>query len=299
MPHALPDAGQRFDGTDWKFLRVDRKRSKREKHLHVWCKCMRCNKTVRSVAVANIFYGASKSCGCDKMTKMHAARSPDLTGKEIWVHAGNHEVREPGVNGEGERWGIILGLDESKTAEANDGNRYWRVKCTRVRDFTGQECGNEYVAATGSILSGRRRSCGCLKKDQLYRLQQKRGCDYTNKRQGRLFITGRNGTGWAGFCRCNPEIKQRWELPDAALADFCKEHPEFGSNYTSQQLHRGKKSCGCLARETAKAHLAAYRAGTPIRKRGRQPSEETARRAGRKRSVPDAVGTCTKTHGAP
>lgn len=75
----------------------------------------------------------------------------------------------------------------------------WLCKC---------DCGNETVATKDQLLSGRKKSCGCLKKQT-----PKNALDLSGQRFGKLTIIKRDGATasgsavWLCRCDCGGEIK--------------------------------------------------------------------------------------------
>lgn len=117
----------------------------------------------------------------------------------------------------GKRFGKLTAIKRSNERLRNE--FAWICKC---------DCGNETLATQGQLLSGRKKSCGCLKKKS-----PKNFIDLTGKRFGILTVIERHGTtknntaSWLCMCDCgNTTI----------------------TNGTS--LRRGDTvSCGCLIKD--------------------------------------------------
>ena len=109
------------------------------------------------------------------------------------------------------------------------GNMIWHCRC---------DCGKEVCADLNQLISGDKKSCGCLKNPPLK--------DYVGKRFGRLTVTGyagkENGVHqWRCICDCGKETV---------------------AGQTS--LQRGRtKSCGCLQASVYKENLG-LRDGTSV-----------------------------------
>ena len=120
----------------------------------------------------------------------------------------------------GRRFGRLTAL--SPTAERSGrGCVIWRCRC---------DCGKEVCADLNQLMSGNKKSCGCLKKPPLK--------DYVGKRFGRLTVTGYAGKEngmhqWKCICDCGKET---------VAGQTC--------------LQRGTiKSCGCLKASVYRENL--------------------------------------------
>lgn len=107
---------------------------------------------------------------------------------------------------------LVIGLDESKSDKWN--STFWKCQC---------DCGKTVVARGRNLIQGYKKSCGCLKQN-----------DLTGKRFGRLYVCdliGKNGRNSVYLCKCD-----------------CGNYTEvFQSNLT-----QGKStSCGCYQKESA------------------------------------------------
>lgn len=131
---------------------------------------------------SNLLSGRTESCGCGR------ARL-DLAGM---------------------RFGKLTALEPAEHV-----GRYtaWKCRC---------DCGNEVVARTSSLTSGKTKSCGCLRDRRL---------DLTGDTYGKLTVLGRapdvgGQAAWLCRCECGNEVVVR-------MCDLRTGHT---------------KSCGCLAR---------------------------------------------------
>lgn len=137
------------------------------------------------VLTINLVSGRTKSCGCGKNPRL------DLAGRRF----GKLTVLEPAAN---------IG-------------RYtaWKCQC---------DCGSEITIRTNSLVTGKTKSCGCIKGEKL---------DLTGDRYGKLTVLGRapdvgGQTAWRCKCDCG----------DETIVRMC----DLRSGHT--------KSCGCLMRGT-------------------------------------------------
>lgn len=215
-----------------------------ERHRSLWlCECD-CGNT-KVVPRPSLLSGSTTSCGC----KQHERKFEDLTGQRFgnlvvrefydvnqhrmsrWVcdcDCGNTVivVRSSLVNGSttscgckrhdiddltGERFGrlVVVGLD----SKDQRGQTHWLCEC---------DCGNEVVVRRSNLISGKTKSCGCIRRE-----------DLTGKRFGRLTVLKHdyvdyNGISfWKCVCDCGNEVVVR-----------------------STSLKNGMtKSCGCYKRE--------------------------------------------------
>lgn len=92
----------------------------------------------------------------------------------------------------------------------NKGKRtQWKCLC---------DCGNEIVVLTSSLTSQRTQSCGCLRKENLTKLNKSRIIDLTNQRFGKLTVikqseSYRDHSAWLCQCDCgNLKIVNSVEL---------------------------------------------------------------------------------------
>lgn len=135
------------------------------------------------VLTINLLAGRTKSCGCGKNPRL------DLVGRRF----GKLTVLEPAAN---------IG-------------RYtaWKCQC---------DCGSEITVRTNSLVTGKTKSCGCIKGEKL---------DLTGDKYGKLTVLGRapdvgGQSAWRCSCDCGNETVVR----------MC----DLRSGHT--------RSCGCLVR---------------------------------------------------
>lgn len=161
-----------------------------------WLCVCRCG-TVKYVDMKNLLFGKSQSCGCLPM-ELSKNRIKDLTGQEF----GRLKVLR-------------------RAPENRHGRVSWICKC---------QCGNECIVTGHELQQGKTKSCGCLKKLPLKKV------DLTDQTFGRL--TARYDTGkrdrkgsviWHCTCTCSGEI----DVPQDRL------------------VNQNTQSCGCLKREAA------------------------------------------------
>ena len=112
----------------------------------------------------------------------------------------------------------------------HDGSfEYWECKC---------DCGSEGVVSRSALIGGNSQSCGCLQRERVTESGKGNRMDIIGQRFGRLVVLGsvldNSGNLKSWRCRCD-----------------CGKEKEIGS---SSLCGGGKtKSCGCLAREVARA----------------------------------------------
>ena len=111
------------------------------------------------------------------------------------------------------------------------GKPLWECKC---------DCGNVILVSTAILTSGKRKSCGCLRRKPPSKLCESKYKDLVGQRFGRLVILRatnkryRSGSViWECICDCGKKV----ELSTEALSK-----------------KSSKKSCGCLAYELNVAH---------------------------------------------
>jgi len=207
MPNFIDITGQRFGR-----LVAIRPTDQRKGGQVLWeCKCD-CGNIVKTVQTS-LKAGTTKSCGClqrDVTAQMGRNRAKDLTGL---------------------RFGRLV---VTRLTDKRKGGRFvWECKC---------DCGNVIEAHSPSLLSGDRKSCGCLAKEACLRLEKNNTIDITGQRFGMLVAirpTGKKKKGstsspaiWECRCDCGNIIEVQ-----------------------KKNLLRGsKKSCGCLFHEMMVEH---------------------------------------------
>lgn len=161
--------GQKFG--KWTVLSVDKSRPR-----YYWCEC-ECG-TKRSVFGPHLKNGQSKSCGCGK--NMQTGRKQETINK-YRLYIG----KEIGYLN-------ILDLDEN--------GYYFKCKC---------RCGKEIFVPTYDIVSGNTTSCGCKRKESLYKYQEDKYKQYIGKTINYLTIKSlfyKNNSFWfTCVCDCGKE----------------------------------------------------------------------------------------------
>ena len=163
------------------------------------CKC-ECGKEV-VVQASNLKSGHTTSCGCYR-NDIPSGKFKDLTGQKFG------------------RLTVIQRI-ENKVTKSDTLQAQWLCKC---------ECGNETIAITNRLLSGKTQSCGCLHKDVM---AEKFQDDLTGMRFNSLVAIKRTDD----YIQPNGRKRSKW---------LCK--CDCG-NYTevySEALKKGHtRSCGC------------------------------------------------------
>ena len=164
----------------------------KNKYAYYKCKCDCGNITI--VQSSHLKNGHTKSCGCLR-----------------WEKASKHLI--------GRRFGKLTVLEFYGQTQDKSKSNLWKCKC---------DCGNEYIARGGSLLSGHTKSCGCYHRERMFDLHFK---DRTGERYGRLIavgLVGKNKSGqylWKCQCDCGNKTIVT------------------GSHLTSGHT----RSCGCLS----------------------------------------------------
>lgn len=129
---------------------------------------------------------------------------------------------KPGIKDlTGQRFGRLVCLESTEDRSRNGGSVIWRCRC---------DCGNECLAASGQLMKGYKKSCGCLGHPPLK--------EYVGKRFGALTVVeyaGKSGGmhRWKCLCDCGRETIVGQTL-----------------------LQSGKtKSCGCLRASVTRENL--------------------------------------------
>lgn len=172
------------------------------------CDCLcECGNT-KTVSASNLKLGTTKSCGCIRKETNSARSTKDWTG--VVSDYGAKFIRP--------------------TGEIRRGHKKWECECGY--------CGNIFTAIPGAVMSGKVKSCGCLKKTNVKR----RAPDITGQRFEKLVVEkmvygktvrGRKRTYCECVCDCGNTI-----------------------NLTPHELTSGKRvSCGCDAGERIGAKL--------------------------------------------
>lgn len=207
--------------------------SHKDSHRNSYWKCQCECGNITIVAAAKLKSGHTKSCGCLKQERVKRGYKVDLTNKRF----GMLEVKGFAYYKNGSYWHCkcdcgrekdILGsrLTNNRTKSCGCLNK--KVNHSRAKDLTDQrfgnlvartynmetgkwhcecDCGNEKDIATGSLISGRTKSCGCLHKKVMHETKFK---DLTGKKFNMLKVIELNRidtrTYWNCLCDCGKEI---------------------------------------------------------------------------------------------
>lgn len=173
-------------------LTVTEPTSQRKNGYTVWnCSCD-CGNSIM-LDTRTLQRGTVRDCGCE--TKVKPGQR-DLTGQ---------------------RFGRLVCLEPTEERSANGGSMIWRCKC---------DCGNECPAVSRQLLSGYKKSCGCLGHPPLK--------DFAGQRFGMLTVLE-----YAG----KRDGMHRW---------LCKCDCGNITNVGQTLLQSGKtRSCGCMAHPPA------------------------------------------------
>ena len=178
-----------------------------DKSHNLWmCRCLRCKRNFL-VRKGNVIAGFTKSCGC-----LRESRSGTKT-----TYNSVRLLRRTGLR-------------------ADKSHYYWLCRCLR--------CDAIFLSVKHAVVSGRTKSCGCLRKDRAKRRTNFR--DYAGQTVGYILIHNEIGVTSSGLLI--------WE--GTCVYEGC------GNRVTvSSELLRGKTtSCGCRARkETRRRALAKYK----------------------------------------
>ena len=123
-------------------------------YLRAICRCD-CGNIVSS-SYAHLTKGDKISCGCHKK-ELKAQKEAEKEKERL--ERSLERVTDPNFNGSSYRNSRVSVGDTfwNLTAIEQTGNRQWRWKCV---------CGNERIADEATVIYGRLKSCGCLKKTQ-------------------------------------------------------------------------------------------------------------------------------------
>ena len=138
-----------IDLTGQKFgrLTVIRKAHRKIDHKVVWvCQCVCGNKT--ETPTGSLQSGYTKSCGCLRRENSSKLRRVNLLGK---------------------RFGRLLVIEE-EPIKVGDHKAFWKCQC---------DCGNIVLHSTSILTSGNTKSCGCLRNDNLKKLNDNNAKDGT------------------------------------------------------------------------------------------------------------------------
>lgn len=112
----------------------------------------------------------------------------------------------------GVRYGRLTAIEP--TTKRQNGSIVWRCRC---------DCGNEILASSKNLVTGRVRSCGCLRRESYTRL----ATDHRGRRYGKLValepLEEREGGGvlWRCRCDCGNEVKVRGNFLSSGKRRSC------------------------------------------------------------------------------
>lgn len=157
---------------NWKIINYDYEKSKSLKRTYYFCECQCENHTIKSICLAELKRGKSKSCGCLTKQLLREKILKDLKGMKFGKLT-------------------VLELD----SYAKDRHAIWKCQC---------ECGNITFAKSNNLQKGITSSCGCYRKE----LGKKNFKDLTNQKFGKLTavkpikIEGHSNYYWECNCDC-------------------------------------------------------------------------------------------------
>lgn len=154
-------------------LLVFYKSERREAYTRCACSCGK----VVDVLAGSVKYGKTKSCGCLRVTNGHN-RLEDISGN---------------------RYGRLVSISFSHR-KAN--RTFWKCLC---------DCGNEALAEYSHLVTGRTKSCGCIKKELM---SSKSG------ESSHLWRGGASYKPWAYPKEWNDEIRESIRNRDNRLCQF-------------------------------------------------------------------------------
>lgn len=125
-------------GQDFGYWHVIERAPNNSRGQAMWlCKCMLCNKTIKSVAGGHLRGGRSTCCGCNKIEKMRQANIKCRIGKTYGFLY------------------IKRIASEEEIPNKNNYGTYWICDCLK--------CGKKDICVKGDYLeNGDTKSCGCL-----------------------------------------------------------------------------------------------------------------------------------------
>lgn len=188
MPKKIDLTNKKFG--EWTVLREATKEEKDNRPGAYWvCKCS-CG-TVKIVNGQSLRKGESCSCGC----KLSQHLSEKLSNKNCDDLTGQH-------------FGQLTVLKRDyETEKTKSGNTYWLCKC---------DCGNKISVVRNSLISGKTKSCGCLRKKvsakALKKISENNFIDEVGNKYGKLTVIKKapsrttGGTMWLCECDCGNTI---------------------------------------------------------------------------------------------
>lgn len=125
----------------WEVLEKDQSEEKRGKGVYWICKCLKCNKTIKSIRSDHLRSGASTSCGCQNKKE----KTKKETAKNKFKGKHSYDLTSQIF---GELTVLKYSHTQAKTA-------YWICECS---------CGKIVIKSTRSLKQGQHPSCGHYKK---------------------------------------------------------------------------------------------------------------------------------------
>lgn len=203
---------------EWLVLRQATAEEKKNRSGAYWlCKCS-CG-TERIVNGQSLRNKTSLSCGCKTSYYLSLGHQDknciDITGNQY-----------------GEL--TVLGRDKIEEEKHNKHDTYWRCKCS---------CGNEISVIKDSLMNGRTRSCGCLRKkvaaSQMSKISASRFIDETGNKYGKLTV-----------------IQKDSSVPNRGVYWLCKCDCGNFITVSGRSLRAGNtQSCGCLGKSRGEYYI--------------------------------------------
>lgn len=153
-------------------------RTKKNNQIYWLCQCDCGNQTLKSVTVAALISGNTKSCGCYQKQRAAETQFKDITGEVFG------------------RLTVVGQIGRNKRQET-----LWSCTCS---------CGSgkEVITIGNRLKSGKTKSCGCLKKEN----GAARVIDISGQKFGRLTVISHCGSNKEGkslwLCKCDCDGKE-------------------------------------------------------------------------------------------
>jgi hypothetical protein len=188
MPKKIDLTNKKFG--EWTVLREATKEEKDNKPGAYWvCKCS-CG-TIKIVNGQTLRKGESRSCGC----KLSQHLSEKLSNKNCDDLTGRH-------------FGQLTVLKRDyETEKQHSGNTYWLCEC---------KCGKQVSVVRNSLISGKTKSCGCLRKkissEHLKKVSSNNFINEIGNKYGKLTVIKKapsraiGGAMWLCKCDCGNTV---------------------------------------------------------------------------------------------